>query len=581
MTEPTAFPPSDTPAAAAQRYGLKRDIYRRVRDTIWQMRSPDDVSELMAEIRRSLVDLKLPLVKCGVNVVDGSMDPPRVICYSLTPSGEHQRVEAVGVDTVRRFWDSQQVAYRRDLSRHDPYGERGDAPGGVGCIVDVPFPHGTLAVSGDHPNAFSADDVMVLEEMALLLEDGFRRIEERSQLEAQHRVREQVWKMRHKDDVVQVMVVLRETLEKLGVRYTACAINVVEPGPEGQTMRSHNMTREGAWQRFSGKGPPVVNDFWRSQEPAYRRDLDADDPHAEQELVSKLYGVHVRSIVDIPFAAGTLALNSTAPDAFTDEQIGFLQEMADVLGEAFRRVQDLEQLEERNQRLEMEVADRRRAEQRLASSLDEKVVLLKEIHHRVKNNLQVVSSLLNLSANSISDAEAKRQFDESRARIESMALVHERLYESEDLARIDCAGYLRALADNLLASYGLDPGRVRIEVGADPVKLDVDRALQCGLIVNELVANSLKHAFPDDRPGTVRVEMTIVDGRVYLSVIDDGVGLPVDIDYRQTTSLGLQLVVGLSTQLQGQLSCRGGAGAHFALDFPLVPARKDPVATSL
>ncbi|MFH1568115.1 MAG: histidine kinase dimerization/phosphoacceptor domain -containing protein [Gemmatimonadota bacterium] len=567
-------PADGSAATAATRQERRLQVYRRVRDAIWRMGDPEDVSGLLAEIRRGLLELELPLMYCGVNIVDATADPPTVISHSVDPRGQRHRLQSVGARTVLGFWQRQEVAYRRDLAREDPYGEHPFFPR-VGCIVDVPFSHGTLAASSAVAEAFSPDDIHVLEEMALLVEDGFRRMEELRRLQVQHRLREQVWRMRRTDDIVQVMVVLRENLGALGFRYTACAINVVERRAHGVELRAHNMRRDSGWTVLSSEPQPIIETFWRAGVPVYRRDLEAEDVYGERQAVSALYGVPIRSILDVPFSHGTLALNSTEASAFSEAQVALLQQMAAVLSEGFRRMADLQALEDRNYALEMEVADRRRAEQRLAASLEEKVVLLREIHHRVKNNLQLVTSLLHLSAQSLRHPEAREQFNESRARIESMALVHERLYESEDLARVDCEGYLRALVDSLLRAYGASPGQVRALVRAPGVKLDADRAMQCGLIVNELVSNCLKHAFSGAGSGSVEVEMTEVDGQVTLRVRDDGVGLPVGLEPLGSGSLGLQLVSALSAQLGGTPTWQGQPGTAFQLEFLLRPLGRD------
>ena len=204
----------------------------------------------------------------------------------------------------------------------------------------------------------------------------------------------------------------------------------------------------------------------------------------------------------------------------------------------------------------------------LTSSLKEKEVLLKEIHHRVKNNLQVISSLLNLQASFIHDKEVLTIFIESRNRVRSMALVHEKLYQSKDLARIDFADYIRALTINLLSSFAGKSSSVRVSVEIDGVMLGVDAAVPCGLIVNELVSNSFKYAFPEGRRGQICVAMEQRNGSLRLTVSDDGVGFPGNINFRNTDSLGLQLVNTLTEQLDGEIELTNGTGTIFAICFP-------------
>jgi two-component sensor histidine kinase len=194
--------------------------------------------------------------------------------------------------------------------------------------------------------------------------------------------------------------------------------------------------------------------------------------------------------------------------------------------------------------------------------------LLKEIHHRVKNNLQITSSLLRLQAGKVAEPSVRQLLRDSQDRIRSMALVHDMLYRSQDLARIDFPEYVRALVVQLVRSYNA-AGRVRASIELAPLVLGVDVAVPCGLIVNELVANALKHAFPGDRSGQVRVQMTSGPEWHRLTVRDDGVGLPAGVDLFQTQTLGLQLVRMLTEQLGGRVQIEGGgAGTGFAVEFP-------------
>ena len=228
-----------------------------------------------------------------------------------------------------------------------------------------------------------------------------------------------------------------------------------------------------------------------------------------------------------------------------------------------------------NATLHAEIGERKQAEIQIAASLQEKEVLLREIHHRVKNNLQVISSLLRLQAESITDPIIRALFQEGQDRVRSMSLVHEQLYESADLAQIDFGEYVRHLVRHLLLSYqGQDKG-VSLRIDAKVVLLGVNVAVPCGLILNELVTNALKYAFPDGRPGEIRVALRVDEAAPQgslgiLEVCDNGVGLPVHMDVAQTESLGLYLVHRLAIQLEGQLEVHNGHGTNFRLSFPLI-----------
>lgn len=231
------------------------------------------------------------------------------------------------------------------------------------------------------------------------------------------------------------------------------------------------------------------------------------------------------------------------------------------------------ELNETNEKLVSEVAHHQRTEDRLAKSLAEKEVLLKEIHHRVKNNLQIISSLLNLQSVQIADEHTRELFSESKNRVSTMGLIHEKLYQSEDLAEIDFGDYLRSLVDALSESFGIRAEQVRLEVVVRNIFLDIDTAIPCALIVNELVSNAFKYAFRDDYPDTngppeIRIEMTRGDkNEIELRVSDNGRGLPDDLDFRDTSSLGLQIVITLTEQLNGVIELDNKDGAVFALRF--------------
>jgi PAS domain S-box-containing protein len=213
-----------------------------------------------------------------------------------------------------------------------------------------------------------------------------------------------------------------------------------------------------------------------------------------------------------------------------------------------------------------DITARKRAEEHIKASLKEKEVLLKEIHHRVKNNLQIISSLLNLQSGYIQDEHAGEMFKESRNRVKSMALIHEKLYQSKDLARIDFAEYVRNLTTHLFRSYGVNTHAVGLKINVDKVLLDIDTAIPCGLIVNELVTNSLKYAFPPGVAGEIHVDLHQEnDGRLALVVSDNGAGLPPDFDLQKTESLGLQLVSTLTDQLEGTIVLEQNRGTTFKI----------------
>jgi two-component system response regulator len=215
-----------------------------------------------------------------------------------------------------------------------------------------------------------------------------------------------------------------------------------------------------------------------------------------------------------------------------------------------------------------DVTQRKLAEERLRASLTEKEVLLREIHHRVKNNLQVVSSLLRLQSRHVKDEQARAMLKESQNRVRSMALIHEKLYRSEDLARVDMAEYLHSLTPHLVHSAAVHADDINLKVTVANVFLGIDTAIPCGLIINELVSNSLKHAFPPGQGGDIWIDLQPASANKYaLTVADNGVGFPGPTDFQNAPSLGLQLVSALADQLGATVEHRNGAGTSFRITF--------------
>lgn len=216
-----------------------------------------------------------------------------------------------------------------------------------------------------------------------------------------------------------------------------------------------------------------------------------------------------------------------------------------------------------------DITARKRAEEQLKTSLHEKEILLKEIHHRVKNNMQVISSLLNLQSNYVSDTQALEIFQESQNRVRSMALIHEKLYRSKNLAEIDLGEYVNDLVIYLFRSYKAYGKGITLKIQADDVHLGIDAAVPCGLIINELISNALKHAFPHNYQGEIRVELQKNQQQISLCVSDDGIGFPTDLDFQNTNSLGLQLVNTLVGQLDGTIELQNGSGTTFKISFAI------------
>ncbi|MEA5617653.1 PAS domain S-box protein [Cronbergia sp. UHCC 0137] len=221
------------------------------------------------------------------------------------------------------------------------------------------------------------------------------------------------------------------------------------------------------------------------------------------------------------------------------------------------------------QQAQNELIQREQAEIKLRSALAEKEVLLKEVHHRVKNNLQIVSSLLQLQSQTLQDPQIIKVLRESQNRIESISLIHKNLYTNPNIGQINVAEYINNLASGLLISYQIVPGRISLQTNINPVQLDVDQAIPCGLVINELISNALKHAFPNQQTGIISITLCNYNKMIELEIRDNGIGLAHDLDWENTTSLGLSLVHDLVTeQLEGNITIERNQGTIFKIQFP-------------
>lgn len=218
--------------------------------------------------------------------------------------------------------------------------------------------------------------------------------------------------------------------------------------------------------------------------------------------------------------------------------------------------------------LSKELEDKKKAEKKINASLREKEILLQEIHHRVKNNLQIISSLLRLQSSYVNHDETKRMFMESDNRIKSMSIIHNKLYNSKDYEHIDFSDYIRTLVTNLTLTYGINTTKIKVNIFVDELLINIDTAIPCGLIINELVSNSFKYAFPGGRKGNVNVQLTkIFSGKYQLIVEDDGIGLPENFNIESNISLGMKLVILLTKQLDGTFEYKAKKGTQFKIEF--------------
>ncbi|MCH2197283.1 MAG: PAS domain S-box protein [Flavobacteriales bacterium] len=217
--------------------------------------------------------------------------------------------------------------------------------------------------------------------------------------------------------------------------------------------------------------------------------------------------------------------------------------------------------------LAYDITDRKEIDLKIRNSLKEKEVLLQEVHHRVKNNLQVISSILNLQSSFVDDERTLELLEESQSRIKTMSYIHETLYQTSDFSSIEFTDYISSLARNLILSYSRSDVQVELDTKFDKIFLDLDQAIPCGLIINELVSNALKYAFPDRDKGTLTLNITEKEGKIAMLVADDGIGLPKDFKYEDSDSLGIYLVYALVEQLDAEIKIDSEAGTTFLITF--------------
>lgn len=217
--------------------------------------------------------------------------------------------------------------------------------------------------------------------------------------------------------------------------------------------------------------------------------------------------------------------------------------------------------------VDTDITYRKKMEEQITTALHEKGLLLKEIHHRVKNNLQIIISLFNLQSGFITDKEAYRALREGQDRIKSIALIHDRFYQAEGTSRIDFDEYIKRLCDNLIISSGVSRDKISLVIKAEKIALDIDQAVPCGLIINEVINNSIRHAFPGERKGTLEITFKLEGTNVLLQIGDNGIGMDASVDFENPETLGLQLIRVLAEQIDAEIKLDRANGVTYSIRF--------------
>jgi two-component sensor histidine kinase len=281
------------------------------------------------------------------------------------------------------------------------------------------------------------------------------------------------------------------------------------------------------------------------------------------ESVSKPQSAIIVPIILDDKVLGVIQLYSQNKDAYSSEQLVFLEGLMQQASLAYHNAMLFQQAQD-------EIKERKAAEENLRASLDEREILLKEIYHRVKNNLQVVSSLLKMQSKKISDPVIKKYFLESKDKVTAISLIHEKLYNMRDLSKIDFSDYIDSLVKNLKGMHTLD-NDIDIEVNAQKLFMPIDIAMPCGLILNELIINAHKHPF-DNNSIDAKIEISFLmdkaNDKYVLSVKDNGKGFPADKEFNSDDTMGLKLINTLVKQIDGKIQLKRDGGTHIILEFP-------------
>jgi signal transduction histidine kinase/ligand-binding sensor domain-containing protein/CheY-like chemotaxis protein len=599
--------------AEAERLRLRQLALYRVREQVWRMQDPDEIEQVMDTVGANLRDLGVPFHYFGVNVLStGSATGSSVTAYTMDDAGDwafrrHNRVFPL----IQKFHREGRTVYRPDLHTDDPYSEREDLER-VRAVVDVPFSHGTLAASSRLPNAFAEMDRDVLEQLATVLSEGFlrmddlrrlrdrnealeaeatqRQLRERRQI-ARYQVREEVWKMRTSADIEKVVSAVGNSLVELDIPFLFAGVHVVDASTEDEA-EVYVINEQGQWHRRMRVTSARIHQLWRDGKTSYRPNIRVHDPLGEAERFTR-----IDCLADVPFSHGTIGISTQKADAYSPEHLQVLEELGLVLGEGFRRLDDLQELEQRHADLVREVDERIEAERQMRMAKEDaeaanlaKSVFLANMSHEIRTPMNAILGYAQILADqSLSDRQRRsvETIEESGEHL--MRLINDILDISkieagrEELNPVafDLAHLLHALGnmfDVRCRQKGL-AWQFDEELEQTPVYGDEGKLRQ--VLIN-LLANAVKFT----ERGSVRLAVTNPGPDQYhFAVIDTGPGVPTDRQeaifepFQQDTSgvilggTGLGLAIARRhVQLMGgdlQVISADGDGAQFSFAITL------------
>ncbi|MFT5089482.1 MAG: PAS domain S-box-containing protein, partial [Planctomycetota bacterium] len=389
-----------------KRHELRETVLQAMRTQTWSMEQPGDIETVLRSLSDGLAQLEIPFVHCGINLVDSDSEMPRFTPHGLDSSGQELATKRKNSTRgpLLSTWMSQQPLYRPDLHAEDSFNERADMADRIRAVLDVPFSHGTLAINSEEPNAFAEWEMEALQSIAEVLSEAFRRWDDLREKEYRERlqhalqsIREKVWKMEQSEDFQEVLYTTRSAMSDLEIPFANCGLNHIDIDCDPPALRAHDMGPQGQWSHIvSGEAYDEILQMWNERAIAYHRDPTKGK---EGERLTQRFGT-VRTVLDVPFSHGTLAVNSSVPNAFSQRDIETLRDITDVLSEAFYRREDLRARERHLGDLENQI-ERIRALHTVAaaSSLSEST--------QIEELLQVGCRLLNLETGILSHIEGE------------------------------------------------------------------------------------------------------------------------------------------------------------------------------